>query len=470
MVNWSDQFSNNTGAEFQSLRALRAPVTQWVMNDRNTFRCSGWQRVGTHELHLAYVAESARGHYQFVEKLAFDVAIDQVPDCIIEHAHVALGMSYWKAFVPCSYEIPYALDASAAEFWQATFTDGMGEFLLHNRVPFDCMPVFQATATQNDSATSAGADAQPQGNRILLGMGGGKDSIVAAELARQADMDVVLFVMRTGDQTSNIQAVCDLTGMPLVECRRYLDAQLFELNKDPHYLNGHIPFSMMLAAVAGIAAHALGCTDFVVGNESSSDTSQGTWDGRCVTHQWSKTRDFERLYTRKLASMPGASGYFSMTRSLSSVGTCRIFARQPRYFEAFTSDSSQMRVGGASAPRWNPEAAKTLSTYALLAPWLEPADLTRIFGFELTDVADVAQRFERMLDGEVFDCVGTPSEIAYSIERAAGRHPGMVWDELLRKAQGVDTVAVRDSNDDVTNIPGRYRQRVHDALRASLNT
>jgi hypothetical protein len=61
----------------------------------------------------------------------------QIPESVeseklLRALHIALSVSYYKAFVPPVIEHPYQMDDAEAEFWNTVYLNGLGEFLYTN--------------------------------------------------------------------------------------------------------------------------------------------------------------------------------------------------------------------------------------------------------------------------------------------------------------------------------------------------
>src|SRR5699024_822506 len=75
------------------------------------------------------------------------------------------------------------------------------------------------------------------GRRVLVAVGGGKDSIVSIEGLRRAGYDVGLFAVNSYEP---IEATAAVAGLPLHVARRTLDPTLFDFNA-AGAPNGHVP-------------------------------------------------------------------------------------------------------------------------------------------------------------------------------------------------------------------------------------
>ncbi|MDB5166437.1 MAG: hypothetical protein JWM37_509 [Candidatus Saccharibacteria bacterium] len=357
--------------------------------------------------------------YDFTETLTFPVALPENES--IERAlrglHLALGVSYFKIFVPPALIHPYEMDADEAAFWNQVWEHGLGEFLYVNKLSKDRLATFQPQSGQ------ALPLASPTGVKhgALLGIGGGKDSVVAGETLKQVISELEGFVMATGEQLGQTQSVAQVMGIALHVVERRLDPQLLVVQESPGAYKGHVPISLIFGLVGTVLAIASDKRYVVVGNEASASTPRIEWNESSVNHQWSKSFEFEQQLQRYVHRyIDPATTYFSAIRRLSSVAVAKVFAQYPDYFEVFTSDNYVFRIDPGRRPnsRWSLESPKSLSSFILLSPWLAETDLARIFGSNFLDEASLEPLFLRLigLEGEPpLDCVGTVEELRLSL-------------------------------------------------------
>lgn len=332
--------------------------------------------------------------------------------------HLALGISYYKIFVSPVIEHPYQMDEAEAEFWNDVWVNGLGEFLYVNKLSRDVLAKFAA----QDGVRYESDEAPVLEKRALLGIGGGKDSIVAGELLKQIGIELEGFVMATGEQLGQTQSVADTMEIPLNAVERRLDKQLLSLQERPEAFRGHIPISLIFGLVGTALALAKNATYVVVANESSASIPRAEWQGNAVNHQWSKSYEFETKLQKYLHQLVSPSvTYFSAIRPLSSIAIMKLFANMSQYFEVFTSDNSVFRIDPARRPhgRWSLESPKSLSSFILLAPWVDQTDMLRIFGRDFLDEPELEKLFYELigLEGhQPLDCVGTEEEMVVSLQ------------------------------------------------------
>ena len=130
--------------------------------------------------------------------------------------------------------------------------------------------------------------------------GGGIDSIVVTEHVRRIG-DAALFIMsRPADRFAAIEEPAAVTGLPVVRAEREIDPQLLR-SAELGFLNGHVPVTGILSAIAVLAAVLTSRDAVVMSNEWSASIPTLQYQGRPVNHQYSKSAGFEAAFRRVLA-------------------------------------------------------------------------------------------------------------------------------------------------------------------------
>lgn len=339
---------------------------------------------------------------------------------ILQALHIGLGISYYKTFLPPTFELPYKLSQTEADFWNHTYLNGLAEFLYVNDLSPERIAKFSGTgvdepAPDEDVYWTITA---------IVGIGGGKDSIVAGELLKAIDVPVTGFILATGDNHGQSEEVALTMGVKTLGVQRHFDRSIIKLQQSLNGYNGHVPISMVFALVGTLLCAATGNKYMVVANESSANDPNTEWHGMSVNHQWSKTFEFELLFHEFVAkTITPNIEYFSAIRPLSSVGVMNIFANLSQYFDKFTSCNLVFRMDPAARPngKWCGTCAKCLSSYIMLSPWVAADELRTMFGKEMLDDESLAPMLLELLGVEShkpLDCVGTIEEITASLNTA----------------------------------------------------
>ena len=383
-----------------------------------SFDSTSWNDDRT-TVSFTYTIETDQRSFDLLETLEFPMAIPDNPGTqrLIKALHLALGISYYKAFIPPEITHPYQMSESEAAFWNTVYQNGLGEFLYKNNLPLDRLATFEVQDGIGFEKSTLDLE-----ESALLGIGGGKDSIVAGELLKDLTIPVDGFVLASGEILGQSIMVADVMNIDLNAVKRSLDLQILDINKLEGAYNGHIPISLVFALSGCLLAAAKNSKYVVVANEASSSIPQASWQGMQVNHQWSKSLEFERLFQEYLKREVDPNlNYFSAIRPLTSLGVAKVFTQYPSYFSVFTSDNSVFRIKQTDRdhPRWSQDSPKSLSSYILLSPYMTDEQLHNTFGRKFLDMPELEQLFISLLgrsNTPILDCVGTPNELLYSLQ------------------------------------------------------
>lgn len=388
----------------------------------------------TISLRYAAVAGDEVRH-AFTEVVELPAPLDHVAQAVREPVlrllSLAASLSYAKAFAPAPISVPGGLTARERTFLTEVARNGLGEFAYVNDLPAVLdLEVLGPELPEPPSAP--GPPAEPQ--RLLVAVGGGKDSIVSIEALRGAGREIGLFSVGS---YAPIEATAEVAGVPLSTVRRRLDPQLFELNA-AGAPNGHVPVTAVNSLLAVLTALALGHDAVVFSNEASSSFGNVAWHGRTINHQWSKGLDFERLLRESLPA--GAPTYVSLLRPLTELRIARRFADHTAYHPVFTSCNRAFKLAEGDRTSWCGDCPKCRFVFLCLAPFLSRAALLDVFGGRdvLADEAQLTGFLELLgVDGllKPFECVGEPDECRVALallrEHADWRdHPFLAHPEV----------------------------------------
>jgi hypothetical protein len=322
---------------------------------------------------------------------------------ILALLHWTAGVSYYKTAVPRAVESD-PCPPGAATLLEALYSEGLGEFAFTNDLPELPRPSFPS-----DGIARTGALPQ-ESERVLVPIGGGKDSMVALEIIRRSGREVALFSVGDAGPIARTAAAAEL---PHLVVRRKLDPGLVELNR-AGALNGHVPITAIVSCVAVLTAALHDFDAVAMANERSASTGNVKWGGIDVNHQFSKSLRAERLLRTALAEVDAGVDYFSVLRPASELGIARAFARLTRYHAAFSSCNTNFRLDG-SAPerRWCCDCPKCRFVFLVMAPFSEPAHLREIFGRDMLDDDSQFEGFALLTASgglKPFECVGEEEE------------------------------------------------------------
>jgi hypothetical protein len=227
---------------------------------------------------------------------------------VLAHAGLVLLCWQWMS-TPCRKIVckATALTADQRQFWADFYREAFAEFALHNNLAEDACDIEVEAELAEDAEPVA---AQHQGDvRVLCGLGGGKDSLVAWLLStrqpRVASVDW-LYVDDGGDEYENskrLQGVVKKAGGAAYLARHDFSGLAESTYRTPC---GH-PWAALCAFDGVGVAALLGYDGFVVGHERSAAEGNGVFfNGREVNHQFDKSLKWEaalRSYLGRLSSV-----------------------------------------------------------------------------------------------------------------------------------------------------------------------
>jgi hypothetical protein len=338
-------------------------------------------------------------------------------DELLSLLHWVAGVSYFKTAVPASVAFENgAPTPAAAELLEALYSDGLAELAYTNRLAGVPRPSFPHLAAP--PRRSPEFDGDPR--RVLVPVGGGKDSAVALEIVRRSGLELALFSIGDAPPIARTVAVA---GLPRLLARRRLDPGLRALNA-AGALNGHVPVTAIVSCVALLTAALRGFDTVAMANERSASSPNVAWDGVEVNHQFSKGLRAERLLQRALAEVSSEVRLFSILRPASELSIARAFAQMERYHGAFTSCNAIFRIDPAlRAASWCCDCPKCRFVFLALAPFCTPAHLRDVFGRDLLDEEAQFEGFALLSatgGPKPFECVGEEHESIAAMRLLAG--------------------------------------------------
>ncbi|MGH3160687.1 MAG: hypothetical protein ACRDOC_02285 [Streptosporangiaceae bacterium] len=335
------------------------------------------------------------------------------------------GVSYYKTAAPPVIDFgTTALTQAEESFLREFYLQGLAEFAYRNNLALAPLRLEARRAPDQPPAPPG-----PTGpRRALVPFGGGIDSIVTVEQVRQ-QADVALFVVsRPADRFDAIEQPAAVTGLPVVRAEREIDPQLLR-SAELGFLNGHVPVTGILSAIAVLAAALTGRDAVVMSNEWSASIPTLEFGGRPVNHQFSKSEQFEAAFRGVLAdqgSGPALPEYFSWLRDRTELWVGREFAALTRYHDSFRSCNKAFYTERSRRfAYWCGQCDKCCFIDLILAPFLPAETLRRIFavaGEPLDDPA-LAVKFRSLLGAgaKPFECVGEVTECRAGVLLAARR-------------------------------------------------
>ena len=355
---------------------------------------------GLSDFHTRWVFPAIRKEYTPVLKaLVFSLGM-------------AEAISYYKITCPRSVKVMCgSLDEEQISWWEKLFYKGLGEFQYVNGIDVSQEELLKiswvnenAGAGENDPAGSYPLHDRDSYDGILVPIGGGKDSVVSLELLKGEK--IYTYSVNPNDTIRNVIACCDHAVGDLA-AKRILDKRIIEFNEQG-YLNGHIPFSSVVAFSCVITAYLNGIRHIALSNESSANES--TVRDSFVNHQYSKTFEFEKDFDGYIKKLTDSDiHYFSLLRPYTELKIASVFAKSRQYHKAFRSCNRGSKQG-----IWCCNCPKCLFVYIILSPFIPEEELIGIFGEKLLDKESLDLDFRELCgieENKPFECVGTRREV-----------------------------------------------------------
>ena len=332
------------------------------------------------------------------------------------------GVSYYKTAAPPVIDFgETALTQAEEAFLREFYLQGLAEFAYRNNLDLTALTLQAQRAP--DPLTAPPAPPGPL--RALVPFGGGIDSIVTVEQVRQ-QADVALFIVsRPADRFDAIEQPAAVTGLPVVRAEREIDPQLLR-SAELGFLNGHVPVTGILSAIAVLAAVLTGRDAVVMSNEWSASIPTLEFDGHPVNHQFSKSEEFEAAFRGVLADQGSAPEYFSWLRDRTELWVGREFAALTRYHDSFRSCNKAFYTERSRRfAYWCGQCDKCCFIDLILAPFLPAEALLRIFDVsgEPLENPSLKPKFLSLLGAgaKPFECVGEVTECRAAVLLAARR-------------------------------------------------
>lgn len=348
---------------------------------------------------------------------------------LVFHIGMIELISYWKTACPPEVIVkPHKLTDSQAKWWKSLYYKGMGEFFYTNNIKAN-YDDFIKILNHKDSGKSFSVSHLNKQSGFIIPVGGGKDSVVTLELLKNYEPCTIPMVINHRQATRQTIETAGYNLSNVIEVNRSLDKKMLSLN-DEGYLNGHTPFSALLAFVSLLISTGAKTKYIALSNESSAN--EATIPGTEINHQYSKSYEFEKDF-RNYVSENICTGidYFSFLRPLNELQIARLFARYPQYHHVFKSCNA-----GSKNDIWCCNCSKCLFVFIILSPFLEPDSLKNIFGenlFEKTELTDCFNELTGASKHKPFECVGTIEEVNVAVCMAIDRYfPGDEKPALLK--------------------------------------
>lgn len=334
---------------------------------------------------------------------------------MIFHIGMIELISYWKAtcspkvIIKCGY-----LNEEQIEWWKKLYFYGLGELFYRNEIQTNIKDFMSVESIKSENEFSY-SKIEDLSEGYIVPIGGGKDSNVTLETLKIDKQKDYALIVNPKPVTLKCAEIAGLDNNHIIEIHRTIDKNLLELNKEG-YINGHTPFSTMIAFVSYFVAYLLSKKYIALSNESSANESNVV--GEKINHQYSKSFEFEcdfEQYSDKYLKAPVK--YFSFLRPLNELQIAKLFSKYEQYHHTFKS----CNVGSKEKEwKWCCQCAKCLFAYIILSPYLYKEKLISIFGVDMFENKDMLDTFLELTgnrETKPFDCVGTFEEVNFAISK-----------------------------------------------------
>ena len=340
-------------------------------------------------------------------------------DLCFERLAFSLGMaeavSYWKATCSPVFRVDCGeLDEEQIKWWKKLWFMGLGELFFVNGINADFDTFVTMTPTGHYDSSLNEVCRESEG--CLVPIGGGKDSALTLETLLRAGKKCLCYSINKRRSITDTVLTAGLPEEALITSHRHFDRSLIALN-DKGFINGHTPFSAIVAFSAEITAYLNGLKYIVLSNESSANES--TVAGMDVNHQYSKSFEFEKdFHEYEEKYLRTGQYYFSFLRPLAEFQIAKMFVSHKKYLSVFRSCNLGSKV---SPDIWCGECPKCLFICLILSPFLSLAELKKIFGKDMLNDGKMKVYFIELIgqsEHKPFECVGSIDEVNLAVSLA----------------------------------------------------
>lgn len=315
-------------------------------------------------------------------------------------------ISYYKCVCPKTIEIEAGfIDEYEQRWFKKLFFNGLGEFFHVNDIKVSEDELFDFVITGKKIDIK---DVDYNGFGNLIPIGGGKDSNVTLELLKGYDNKCFII----NPKQVHLECAGEIESYTV---KRVIDKNLIDLNS-LGYLNGHTPFSAIVAFTSYLMAYLSNRKYIVLSNEGSAN--EPTVIGTNINHQYSKTFEFEKdfyEYTKKYFKID--IKYFSLLRPIKEIQIAYLFTKYKKYHKIFRS----CNVGSKENPWiWCANCPKCLFVFIILRAFMSEKEVTDIFGENMLDNKKMEKYFLELIgaaETKPFECIGTIEEVNYAMNR-----------------------------------------------------
>ncbi len=343
-------------------------------------------------------------------------------DPVLQKLVFSLGMveliSYWK--ITCSPNVTVlcgSIDHEQEKWWKTQYYNGLGEFFYINGINADFDSFMKINSESDDLTPKSQSHSKKELKGCLIPVGGGKDSIVTLNILSEMNKDNACYLINKRNSIYQSAYTAGFSDDSIILSTRTLDPEMIRLNSEG-YLNGHTPFSAIVAFSAVIAAYINSKKYVVLSNEASANES--TVRDSTVNHQYSKSFEFEKDFAEyEEKYIDSGVKYFSLLRPWSEFQIAKYFSELKNYHSIFRSCNK-----GSKKDIWCGNCSKCLFVSLILSPFLSVDEITDIIGRNMFDDKEMLETFKKLIgiaDEKPFECVGSRDEVNFAVSSAVNK-------------------------------------------------
>lgn len=324
-------------------------------------------------------------------------------------------VSYFKPVCPQKIVVRCGgLSESDKNFWKHLWFNGLGEFFHINAIKAEENTFIEI---ESSPRTCEKDNSFNVCDKNIIPVGGGKDSCVTAKLVEKFKDENLFFTVNDQKARTDCVKAAGYGEESIVKTYRTIDKNLLELNKKG-FLNGHTPFSAIVAFQSLYCAYLVGSPYIILSNESSANEGNTAEGG--VNHQYSKSYEFEKDFSDYVSkNITDNIKYFSILRPFNELQIAKMFSRCPEFHDIFRSCNK-----GSKQNVWCAECPKCLFVYGMMSAFLEKEKLVEIFGCDMFENEKLLSDFKgltAMTPLKPFECVGTAAEYNFAVASAVAK-------------------------------------------------
>jgi len=409
----------------------------------------------------------AKFHYSFDNEIFFEEVIDfdswefnlrddlndKTINNILFHIHIALWISYYKAFPTKDLIVESGfLDDAQILFWKKFYLNWLWEFLFTNKINpnnlFNFAIASEIKYVKKNFKTS---------NKSLVALGWWKDSIVSMELLSKAWLEYDLCVFWKND---NLKLnVAEVAWKNILLINRQISPVLFKLN-DKWYYNWHVPITWIIAFILELTSYLYDYKYIVLSNEKSANFWNTNWEWFNINHQYSKSLEFEKDFKKYVENYISSDvKYFSLLRWFYELKIAELFSKLwKKYFWVFSSCNKNFKILKEKKEEiWCNSCPKCLFVFSVLRPYITNKEVLKIFWKDLFFEENLENSFRELLWIKwikPFECVWEAEEVIYSMYKSINKYDSKKLPYILNIFK--KEVLNKFSNDELIKLEKKF--------------